>query len=188
MVTYFVSYRTADVPWAAGLLADVLAERVGRDEIFLDADAIRPGHPYPAEIRRALGSCSTMFVIIGPRWLARRSNGTRPIDDTRDYVRLEVVTGLSRGIAVVPVLVDSAPLPAAADLPREIRRLATRQALTLSSGRIEDVRRLVDRVVRPRDPEPDRASGMTAEFHGPTRIGVVGFNYGPVDNSGDGAE
>ncbi len=102
-----------------------------------------------------------------------RSRGARRLDDPNDFVRLEVGTGLERGIRVVPVLVAGAEMPASSELPTELASLAQRNAIELSDVRWhDDVRRLLDALEpvvggevaapagqrAPADPEPVRSA------------------------------
>jgi hypothetical protein len=80
-----------------------------------------------------------MLVVIGPEWL--RS------DLHVDIVELEVAEALRRKILTIPVLVDNAVMPKASDLPEDIRQLADRQPLSLSSRRWDaDMTRLVEQI------------------------------------------
>jgi TIR domain len=117
-------------------LFDRLAEHFGADRVFRDADMIRPGDDFAERIQIALASCSVLLALIGEGWLtAADASGRRRLNLPGDYVRLEIETALARGILIIPVLVDGARMPRAADLPSAISALAGRQALTLSPGR-----------------------------------------------------
>ena len=63
------------------------------------------------------------------------SAGNRRLDDLTDFVRLEIATAIRRGVRVFPVLVDRASIPASNLLPDDIRPLAGRQAIELTSER-----------------------------------------------------
>jgi hypothetical protein len=49
-----------------------------------------------------------------------------------DFVRLEVETGLSRGVRVIPLLIDDARMPAPEDLPQSLAPLTRKHALELT--------------------------------------------------------
>src|SRR5262249_5490414 len=56
--------------------------------------------------------------------------GTHRLDDPADFVRIEVETALShKQKIVIPVLVDNASLPSAAQLPESLRDLPYRNAV-----------------------------------------------------------
>ena len=86
-----------------------------------------------------------MLALIGRHWSAVTDvKGVRRIDYRQDWVRVEIETALQRNIRVVPVLVDGAALPQAADLPPSLPPLVQRQAFALSlTGFRSDVSRLI---------------------------------------------
>src|SRR5262249_54091589 len=73
-------------------------------------------------------------------------SGSR-INDTRDFVRLEISTALTRDIRVIPVLVDGVTMPHEDTLPASLRPLARRNAIEISNTRFNfDVERLITAV------------------------------------------
>src|SRR5688572_10918579 len=131
MAGIFISYRREDTSGEANHLASDLTERLGRDSVFIDIDAISPGVDFEQRIDSALGSCEVVLVLIGDRWLAASdADGNRRLDAEGDFVRMEVARALSRpDVEVVPVLVDNARMPTAAELPEDIAPLAKINAL-----------------------------------------------------------
>lgn len=126
----FLSYRRADAGGHAGRLADTLVQRLGARNVFQDVTDIAAGRDFATTIREALDSCDAALAVIGPGWLAAATPDGRPrLFDPDDYVRLELATVLQRDLAVVPVLVGGATLPAASELPEDLRPLAQRQAI-----------------------------------------------------------
>jgi hypothetical protein len=144
----FISYRREDAGGDAGRLADHLHRRFGAARVFLDVDTIQPGSDFPRALQSSLQQTAVTLVVIGPRWTsARDTAGNRRLDDPRDFVRLEVETALSRGIPVVPVLVQGASLPRLEDLPESLAPLVTRHAATLDHAEFQDdAERLCDRL------------------------------------------
>ncbi len=110
------------------------------------AGSIKPGEAFDLAIERATASCDVLLPVIGRQWLTcTDAAGQRRIDDPHDFVRLEIGTALRRKIPVIPVLVQRAVMPAADDLPQNLRPLARRQAVELSDGRWDaDVSLLID--------------------------------------------
>lgn len=128
----FLSYRRRDVGGYAGRLSDALVQRLGASSVFQDVTAIAPGRDFTVEIDRALDECDAVLAVIGPGWLTASSpDGTLRLLESDDYVRQELVRALTRDLPVIPVLVGGAALPAAVDLPVELRPLVQRQALEL---------------------------------------------------------
>ena len=128
----FVSYRRSDVGGYAGRLSDTLLKRLGAKNVFQDVANIAVGQDFTAAIHRALADCDAALAVIGPGWLtAATPEGGPRLLDPDDYVRLELATVLQRGLPVAPVLVGGTTLPAAADLPEDLRPLVRHQAIEL---------------------------------------------------------
>jgi hypothetical protein len=128
----FVSYRRDDTRHLAGRLYDRLADRFGSDHIFMDVDSIEPGVDFTSAINDAVSSCNVVLALIGPAWLSIQDDrGRRRLDDPEDFVVLEIAAALSRGIRVVPVLIDGASSPRPEDLPATLTSLARRNAIRL---------------------------------------------------------
>lgn len=129
----FISYRRDDSAGYAGRLYDRLVPRFGAARVFMDVEGIELGADFVTAIEDAVGSCRVLVVIIGDEWLSTQdAAGRRRLDDPHDFIRLETVTALTRGIRVVPVLVGGALMPRAEDLPEDLKPLARRQAIEIS--------------------------------------------------------
>jgi hypothetical protein len=141
----FMSYRRADTSWAAVSLFDRLAEQFGRDKIFKDVDSIDFGEDFVEAITNAVGSSDALLALIGNQWLtATDQNGRRRLDNPGDFVRLEIEAAFTRGVRVIPILVDGALMPRADQLPESLAPLVRRQALELSPNRFgSDFQRLL---------------------------------------------
>lgn len=69
----------------------------------------------------------------------------RRIDNPKDYVRREIARALHLKKRVIPVLIDGASIPSRNQLPRGLKELAFRNAITLNEEKYdEDLRHLVD--------------------------------------------
>ena len=130
----------------------------GENRVFRDIDTIEPGQDFVAVLDEALNSVSVLLVVIGPKWVAiTDAHGRRRLDDPGDFVRMEVGRALSRGVRVIPVLVEDARMPRAAELPEELRALTRRQYHELSDSRWEyDVGKLIETIEG-----PDRDTGVS---------------------------
>ncbi len=139
----FISYRRADTQWPAKLLFETLADRFGREHVFLDVVSLVPGAKWLEEIRRRGEGAGAFLVLIGPRWLEllHERSRRRAVEDEEDVVKLELAAALRRGsgLEVLPVLVDGAHMPAESKLPGPLKPLARRQAVSsLRHDRWED--------------------------------------------------
>lgn len=124
----FLSYRRDDSADVAGRLYDRLIERFGAAQVFKDVDSIPPGVDFRAYLSQQIAACDVVLAVIGARWLAPDTIGSRRIDDPKDFVRIELEAALERDVAVVPVLVGGAGVPHVEDLPETLAELAYRQA------------------------------------------------------------
>jgi hypothetical protein len=101
----------------------------------MDVSDIALGEVFSAVLARELESCGAVLVVIGSQWAASfhaRRDGV-------DYVHEEVRQALTlAGVAVVPVLVEGASMPRAADLPEDLRPLTERQGVALRDDRWDD--------------------------------------------------
>lgn len=166
-VRVFVSYRRADTKHVAGRLRDRIVARFGEDSVFVDVESIEPGLDYVTAIDQAVGSCDVMLVLIGEGWLpATDAQGRRRIDDPTDRLRLEVEAGLRKQTRVIPVLVDSASMPKAGELPTSLVPLARHHATRLShesfQGDADHLLAVVERVVGDTDSSPPLAAKRDA--------------------------
>ncbi len=130
----FISYRRQESSWPARQLYEVLVGRFGADSVFKDVDDIEPGDDFVERITEAVAACDVLLALIGTQWLTMTDDqGRRRLDNPEDFVRLEVEAALSRGVRVVPILVDGAPMPRADQLPAELVPLTRRQAVEISA-------------------------------------------------------
>ncbi|MEO1610517.1 MAG: SUMF1/EgtB/PvdO family nonheme iron enzyme [Pseudomonadota bacterium] len=128
----FINYRRDDAPDSAGFLDYLLEQEFTREIVFKDVDSIKLGDDFEAILSAEVSDCDVFLAVIGPKWLehikARR-------DDPKDFVRIEIKAALAQKKRVIPVLVQGADMPGAADLPEDIRPLATRNAIRLRPER-----------------------------------------------------
>ena len=155
----FVNYRRRDTRHVAGRLRDLIVDRFGEGSVFVDVESIEPGMSYVRAINAAVGNCDVMLVLIGDQWLESSDDqGRRRIDDPTDRLRLEIEAGLSHQTRVIPVLVDSASMPTAQDLPTSLRPLASHQSIRLDH---ESFRSDAERLLRAVEPMANVHSGAS---------------------------
>jgi ankyrin repeat protein len=146
MAGIFISYRREDTAGYAGRLYDQLSAHFGEERVFMDVSDIEPGEDFAKAIETTVQTCDAAVVLIGKNWLSKR------LDDSGDFVLLEITSALQRSIPVIPVLVDDTRMPTAAELPQSLAPLCRRQAVELTNSMFrEDVNRLIqslDRVCR----------------------------------------
>jgi CHASE2 domain-containing sensor protein len=161
---FFISYRRGQNAWQARDIRRELARRYGDASVFMDTASIEYGEAFPDRIASAIRGCSVMLVLIGPYWL-QPVDGTRRIDNPDDWVRHEIEAGLQRREAIViPVLLDGAPAPDAAELPEAIRGLAARNAVAVTGDDLAaDIDKIVKSIERVRGRAAAADSGQEAQ-------------------------
>ncbi|HEY1389837.1 MAG TPA: SUMF1/EgtB/PvdO family nonheme iron enzyme [Ktedonobacterales bacterium] len=140
----FISYRRDDSQATVDHIYDRLKDHFGRDAIFMDVDSIPPGYSFPGYVKSVLRQCRIALIVIGPSWLSVLSHdgpykGQPRIADPADFVRVEIEQTLALApvnddgrptsdLLLMPVLVQSARMPHAEELPASLRDLAHRNA------------------------------------------------------------
>jgi len=132
----FISYRRDDTEGEAGRLFDDLTRAFGGDAVFMDVAGIGPGTDFRKAIDDNVSSCGVLLAVIGPNWTTiTGSSGQRRLDDTNDYVRLEIASALVRNVPVIPVLVHDARMPHADQLPDNLKDFAYRNSVEITHAR-----------------------------------------------------
>lgn len=147
MTKIILSYRRSDSRDISGRIFDKLALQYGRDSVFIDIDSIPFGVDFRDYLNDALAETDILLAVMGHRWVG---DGDPPrIHEENDWVRLEIETALSRGIPVVPILVNGATMPKPETLPKSLAQLAFRNAADVDSGR--EFHQQVERLMRSMD-------------------------------------
>ena len=147
-IRIFISYRRDDTAAYAGRLQDRLIDRFGESNVFIDVTSISAGTDFHRAVTTAISSCQVLLAMIGPSWLEiMRRRDARPQEG--DWVHLEIKTSLDRNLRIIPILVESAQLPRADELPPDLEGLTRRQALRLRHTEFRtDTRTIIDEIVR----------------------------------------
>ena len=150
MPRIFLSYRRGDLPDLVGRIFDALIVRYGKDVVFLDVESVEPAMDFEQAISNALSKSNVLVALIGPNWSGLNADGKRKIDDEDDWVRTELLIGLTNHLPIVPVLLNQTSMPKSGDLPTQLSALAKLQAITIESGRTfrRDMDELADVLVR----------------------------------------
>jgi uncharacterized membrane protein YeaQ/YmgE (transglycosylase-associated protein family) len=125
----FLSYRRSDSAAETGRIYDRLVGHFGKEAIFKDVDSIPYGVDFRTYLYDMVSRCGALIAVIGPEWLsALNESGFRRIDDSTDFVRIEIAAALGRRMPVVPLLVRGATLPRENDLPIDLKPLVYQNA------------------------------------------------------------
>lgn len=162
MGSVFISYRREDSEGQARALFQDLVARLGRGSVFMDVDSIALGRDFREVLQERLATCDLMLVLIGREWLSGKdSSGRRRLDNPADFVRLEIAAALKRKIAITPLLLQGARMPAAEQLPESISELAYRNGFEISHNRWDsDVQELMKRLGLPAHADTSADGGV----------------------------
>ncbi len=127
----FISYRRADSSTVSGRIYDRLKDRFGKRAVVMDVFDIKPGVDFEIFIAETIPRCSVVLLPIGPEWTAPKSGVPRPLFSASDPVRREIEIALASDVRIVPVLVGGARLPPARALPKGLKQLLKRHAVSL---------------------------------------------------------
>ncbi len=144
MPRIFISYRRTDSAWAAAPVYEFTKARLTApgDHVFMDREELTLGRNFEEHIKANLSGCDVVLALIGPTWL--RALQDKLVGQDPDYVRMELSIALTRGIPVVPVLLDNAPMPRADDLPDDLKTLVKRHGIVVGQQNFEaDAARLL---------------------------------------------
>jgi hypothetical protein len=156
MPRIFISYRRDDSSASAGRIFDRLKSRFGDQCIFRDLDTIAPGAEFAKVIAEHIARCDVLIAVIGKNWLnARNADSHRRLDDTADFVKVEIGEALKLDKLVIPCLVEGTAMPKQSHLPSEIAAFAGRNAIEISETRFDYD---VDRLIQAIDPQAARSS------------------------------
>jgi uncharacterized protein YecT (DUF1311 family) len=154
-----ISYRRDDSGVITGRIFDRLAAHYGRDAVFRDIDNIPLGVDFRRHTGTALGASDVVLAIVGPHWTGLRETGNRLADEA-DPVRLEIEATLRQGVALIPVLVLGATMPATSELPDSLKDFAYRNAIQIDAGQDFDIH--MSRLIRAMDEMLHLPPGKTA--------------------------
>jgi hypothetical protein len=159
----FISYRREDTRYQAGMIHAAFCKAIPSDHVFMDVDSIALGANFRKILKDWVDQCELLLALIGPGWINARDPKTniRRLDNKADFVRIEIGEALARGILVVPILVDGAPIPDVDLLPDDLKDLVDRQAEWLEYRTFDaDVERIIRKLRLNREgglpPEPPR--------------------------------
>jgi len=116
----------------------------------MDVAAIEPGRDFRKAIDHSVATCTVLLAMIGHDWLDTADGaGRRRLEDSNDFVRIELASALRRDIPVIPVLVRGAKMPGSEQLPDDLKELAFRNALELTHARWKSDVQVLIRALQP---------------------------------------
>jgi TIR domain/Sulfatase-modifying factor enzyme 1 len=145
----FISYRRDEAKWQAREIYRALKQVLPSDHVFMDIDSIPIGVDFVEFLESWVEQCDVMLALIGVGWADAidPKTGRRRLERADDFMRIEVRKGLSRGIPVVPILLDGAMIPDAGQLPDDLQRLIRRNAEFIDHRTVDaDIDRLIKKL------------------------------------------
>ncbi len=158
----FLSYRREDSADVSGRINDRLAQHFGQEAIFTDVDSIPLGIDFQQYIDEQVSKCGIFLAVIGRDWLSVTDTDGRPrLQQSGDFVRIEVESALQRNIPVIPLLVRRATMPSGDDLPDTLNELATRNGMMIRPN--PDFHRDMERLINGIEQHLSRQSEAAAK-------------------------
>jgi formylglycine-generating enzyme required for sulfatase activity len=127
-----INYRRVESLKDAQHLKTLFDKTFGAERVFLDVRGIDGGANWLQTLERQVAASAAMVVLIGKDWTnLKDKHGNRRLDDPNDFVRFEISQAPQRNLPIVPVSVDGAAVPEAAQLPGNLVPLSLLQAMPL---------------------------------------------------------
>jgi formylglycine-generating enzyme required for sulfatase activity len=128
----FINYRRGLNRKDAQHLFTQLLLHFPRHRLFIDEKGLDAAPDWLHELERQVADSVIMLALIGPGWAdARGERGERRLDNREDFVRFEIGEAIRREIPLIPVRIDNAPMPSAAELPQDLWLMTRPQASLL---------------------------------------------------------
>jgi hypothetical protein len=132
----FINYRRDDTGGAAGRLSDSLERYFGPHRVFRDVGGIEAGADFEDVLHNTAQAADAMIVLIGRQWTrVAGDDGRARLHDPNDWVAREITAAIERKIPIYPVLVESAVMPRAEELPAALKPLTRYNAISISDQR-----------------------------------------------------
>lgn len=135
----FIVYRHTDSQHATDRIYSRLAPRhLAATDISTGKAPLVKDEKLTDAIRREVRAAKVCVVVIGPICINQLDpHGRRRLDDPGDIVRVAVSEAVARGITIIPVLVENARMPTAAELPATMKPLSGLKPVAISKDRFE---------------------------------------------------
>lgn len=152
-VQIFISYRRDDSSDITGRIYDRLVQHFGTDKIFKDVDSIPLGVDFKKHLDTAVARCSIFLIVIGPNWLySNKAPGNNLLNNSTDFVRIELQSAFQREIPIIPLFVRKAAMPSKEDLSDIFQQLIYRNGINIRPD--PDFHNDIDRLIRAIETHP----------------------------------
>lgn len=137
-ILIFLSYRRASTADITERIYDKLVASFKPRIIFKDVNSIPAGIDFRKHIDQSLNKTKVFVLIMGDQWV-------NELEESPDYVQIEIETALLHGVPIVPVLIKKADMPDENMLPDAIKSVVYRNAVRVRSD--PDFENDVDRLI-----------------------------------------
>jgi hypothetical protein len=178
LTNIFISYRREENKYQARMIFDAFQN--ANVSVFYDVDSIPLGRDFRETIMTQVQKCDVLLALVGHDWARCLDPKTKlpRLENADDFVRIEIGTALNRGIPVVPVLLDDAPLPKTDQLPNDLRNLFDRQAEFISFRTFDDdVKRLITKLQIGSIQKLEPSDLASVQVEQPLGGRVAGYNF-----------
>lgn len=177
----FISYRRDDSGGHAGRIYSDLVRQFGKLHVFRDIDDMVAGDDFVKAIESAISSANVLLVIIGKDWLNVSNENGKRLNNSKDFVRLEIVNAFRKNVPVIPVLVQGAQMPKPEQLPAELQPLVTLQAIEISDTRwlfdIDQLIKLLENILNWRSFKPRQVTWIVAGLMAVMTVAFFAYKY-----------
>src|SRR5690348_6735751 len=134
----FINYRRGEDSGFVHALLGRLEGAFPAEQLFIDVDSIEPGVDFVRVLEEQVAKSDILLAVIGKGWIdARDEANFRRLDNPQDFVRIEIASALAQNKRVIPVLLGEARMPRSEELPEDMKPLATRNAVRLTTDRFK---------------------------------------------------
>jgi hypothetical protein len=131
-VKIFINYRRDANLREAQHLATLLAAKFGKSSVFLDLRGIGGAENWMEKLQEQVDACDLMIVLISKDWTqSTNAQGQRRMEDANDPLVYEIARALRNRMPVLPILIDGATMPEAAELPKSLWVLTLQHGMPL---------------------------------------------------------
>ena len=131
----FISYRHSDTADFASGLHELLEGHFGQRTTVFDNRNMPLGTDFRTYLLERIHASKVVLAVIGEDWLGYEDSYVPRIEDSNDFVRLEIEAALEIGKPIIPVLIGRDSSMGVDELPFTLRDLAYTTALRILPDR-----------------------------------------------------
>ncbi len=174
----FINYRRDDTLAGSQKINDILRDSF---DLFFDKDgAISYGSEFPQVLQNGVEDSSVVLCIIGSKYA--QSFATKADNGSNDYVLEELQIAKSKGIQILPIVIDGAKMPSANELPQELGFLTTIHCYELLTSNInifkDDLIETIEKLIPQKD---DFIEEVLGSVYSDRLVVIFSQEFTPID-------